>query len=118
MVIGLVPLMSQDVTSNPFTDNTKFAHGPVRSPGEKWLSLAGRRNDHPASSNDCCEVSLDGIQEQSNQNTLDCDAQKPPMRCYLIGNSLTWDTVPQRLDGDVQWHVDCGVPLQIGRAHV
>lgn len=30
---------------------------------------------------------------------------------YLIGNSLTWDTVPQHLDGDVQWHVDCGVPL-------
>lgn len=30
---------------------------------------------------------------------------------YLIGNSLTWDTVPQELDGDVQWHVDCGVPL-------
>jgi len=31
--------------------------------------------------------------------------------CFLIGNSLTWDTVPERLDGDVQWHVDCGVPL-------
>ena len=30
---------------------------------------------------------------------------------YLIGNSLTWDTVPSRLSGDVQWHVDCGVPL-------
>lgn len=30
---------------------------------------------------------------------------------YLIGNSLTWDTVPSRLDGDVQWHVDCGKPL-------
>lgn len=30
---------------------------------------------------------------------------------YMIGNSLTWDTVPQRLDGDVQWHVDCGVSL-------
>ena len=30
---------------------------------------------------------------------------------YLIGNSLTWDTVPGRLDGDVQWHVDCGVSL-------
>lgn len=32
-------------------------------------------------------------------------------RYYLIGNSLTWDTVPQRLSGDVQWHVDCGVNL-------
>lgn len=32
-------------------------------------------------------------------------------RFYLIGNSLTWDTIPSRLDGDVQWHVDCGVSL-------
>lgn len=30
---------------------------------------------------------------------------------YLIGNSLTQDTVPARLDGDVQWHVDCGKSL-------
>jgi len=30
---------------------------------------------------------------------------------YLIGNSLTWDTVPPKLDGDVQWHVDCGKSL-------
>ena len=30
---------------------------------------------------------------------------------YLIGNSLTWDTVPSKLSGDVQWHVDCGKPL-------
>ena len=30
---------------------------------------------------------------------------------FLIGNSLTWDTVPSKLDGDVQWHVDCGKPL-------
>src|SRR5437764_2889815 len=34
-------------------------------------------------------------------------------RVYLIGNSLTWDTVPERLAGDVQWHVDCGVPLPV-----
>lgn len=32
-------------------------------------------------------------------------------RCYLIGNSLTWDTRPSLLDGDVQWHVDCGKSL-------
>jgi len=31
---------------------------------------------------------------------------------YLIGNSLTWDTVPGQLSGDVQWHVDCGVHLR------
>lgn len=30
---------------------------------------------------------------------------------FLIGNSLTWDTVPSALDGDVQWHVDCGKSL-------
>lgn len=35
----------------------------------------------------------------------------PATRYYLIGNSLTWDTVPSRLSGDVQWHVDCGVHL-------
>jgi hypothetical protein len=38
-------------------------------------------------------------------------------RCYLIGNSLTWDTVPGRLSGDVQWHVDCGVNLAFIHAH-
>lgn len=29
----------------------------------------------------------------------------------LIGNSLTWDTRPGLLDGNVHWHVDCGKPL-------
>ena len=38
-------------------------------------------------------------------------AEQPAPRYYLIGNSLTWDTVPERLDGSVQWHVDCGVSL-------
>ncbi|MDA1052182.1 MAG: hypothetical protein O3C40_17120 [Planctomycetota bacterium] len=38
-------------------------------------------------------------------------------RHYLIGNSLTWDTVPPRLSGDVQWHVDCGVNLPYIHAH-
>lgn len=37
------------------------------------------------------------------------DAEAPSV--FLIGNSLTWDTVPSRLDGDVQWHVDCGKSL-------
>ncbi|QDU28209.1 Leucine Rich repeats (2 copies) [Anatilimnocola aggregata] len=32
-------------------------------------------------------------------------------RYFLIGNSLTWDTVPSLLSGDTQWHVDCGVNL-------
>lgn len=44
-------------------------------------------------------------------------AQAPPQdsvaqRIYLIGNSLTWDTVPSRLSGEVDWHVDCGKNLQ------
>lgn len=32
-------------------------------------------------------------------------------RCYLMGNSLTWDTVPGWMGNRVQWHVDCGVNL-------
>lgn len=36
---------------------------------------------------------------------------EPPIRIYLIGNSLTWDTVPGTLDGTVHWHVDCGKSL-------
>jgi hypothetical protein len=35
-----------------------------------------------------------------------------PQKVYLIGNSLTWDTLPGLLDGDVQWHVDCGKNLK------
>lgn len=41
----------------------------------------------------------------------------PAKSFYLIGNSLTWDTVPGRLSGDVQWHVDCGVSLLRIRAN-
>ncbi|HAH48160.1 hypothetical protein [Gimesia sp.] len=36
---------------------------------------------------------------------------------FLIGNSLTWDTAPSLLDGDVQWHVDCGKSLPYIMAH-
>lgn len=32
-------------------------------------------------------------------------------RVYLVGNSLTWDTVPTKLDGYVKYHVDCGKSL-------
>jgi len=38
-------------------------------------------------------------------------ADLPGSSCYLIGNSLTQDTVPSRLAGDVQWHIDCGKSL-------
>lgn len=53
----------------------------------------------------------------------DCGAQeslsnqKVAQRVFLIGNSLTWDTVPSRLDGDVAWHVDCGKSLMFIRDH-
>ncbi len=33
-------------------------------------------------------------------------------KIYLIGNSLTWDTVPSILGGVVHWHVDCGKSLK------
>ncbi len=39
------------------------------------------------------------------------EAEEPAPSYYLIGNSLTWDTVPSKLDSDVQWHVDCGKSL-------
>ena len=45
-------------------------------------------------------------------------AEQPPAKSYyLIGNSLTWDTLPGSLDGDVAWHVDCGVSLPHIFAH-
>tara|TARA_B100000676_G_scaffold300603_1_gene346504 strand:- start:138 stop:623 length:486 start_codon:yes stop_codon:yes gene_type:complete len=44
-------------------------------------------------------------------------ARELPPAYYLIGNSLTWDTVPARIDGDVQWHVDCGKPIAYIHAH-
>ena len=46
------------------------------------------------------------------QNTTLASPDNPcPKKNYLIGNSLTWDTVPSLLADDTQWHVDCGVPL-------
>ncbi len=33
-------------------------------------------------------------------------------RIFLIGNSLTNDTVPSALEGTVKWHIDCGKNLQ------
>ncbi len=48
---------------------------------------------------------------------LRAEADQPSKSYYLIGNSLTWDTMPSRLDGDVQWHVDCGKSLPYIFAH-
>lgn len=47
----------------------------------------------------------------ANGDTVLTQSESSAHSYYLIGNSLTWDTVPQRLDGDAQWHVDCGVSL-------
>lgn len=41
----------------------------------------------------------------------------PQQRIFLIGNSLTWDTVPSRLEENVHWHVDCGKSLPYIQAH-
>ncbi|TWU40865.1 alpha-L-fucosidase [Novipirellula artificiosorum] len=46
------------------------------------------------------------IERVANQNSY-----------FLIGNSLTWDTRPTLLDGDVQFHVDCGKSLPYIRDH-
>ncbi len=44
--------------------------------------------------------------------TLALSAPAEEMRSfYLMGNSLTQDTVPSKLGGDVQWHIDCGKNL-------
>ncbi len=43
--------------------------------------------------------------------TSEISAQQANPRYFLIGNSLTWDTIPAKLDGNVQWHIDCGVAL-------
>ena len=47
----------------------------------------------------------------SEASTQAAEAAKDSRSCYLIGNSLTWDTVPAWMDCDVQWHVDCGKSL-------
>lgn len=43
---------------------------------------------------------------------LIAEAAQVRAKIFLIGNSLTWDTLPGLLDGDVQWHVDCSKSLQ------
>ena len=37
------------------------------------------------------------------------EAKKPSY--YLLGNSLTMDTLPYAFDGDLQYHIDCGKSL-------
>lgn len=45
------------------------------------------------------------------------DGQRSSSRIFLIGNSLTWDTLPGLLDGQVSWHVDCGKNLRFIAEH-
>ena len=59
-------------------------------------------------------ITLVGLSTLSSLRAQDSDAQKS---VYLIGNSLTWDTVPSRLEEDVQWHVDCGKSLKFIYEH-
>ena len=72
------------------------------------FALLGQTNtglqDHVA---DCGDTQA--VQEASAAQATVTTADN--RSCYLIGNSLTWDTVPAWLDGDVQWHVDCGKSL-------
>ncbi|QDT44263.1 hypothetical protein Pan241w_43710 [Gimesia alba] len=60
----------------------------------------------------CCLIAL-GILYAGTS----LQAEEKAKSYYLIGNSLTWDTVPSLLDGDVQWHVDCGKSLPYIHAH-
>tara|TARA_R110002072_G_scaffold238769_3_gene396471 strand:+ start:114378 stop:115148 length:771 start_codon:yes stop_codon:yes gene_type:complete len=52
-----------------------------------------------------------GQSGSSQASTQSVEPEKDTRSFYLIGNSLTWDTVPAWMDGDVQWHVDCGKSL-------
>ncbi len=47
----------------------------------------------------------------ANISIADNSLLEKQRRILLIGNSLTWDTIPSRLDEAVHWHVDCGKPL-------
>jgi len=50
-------------------------------------------------------------------SSLSLQAEEKAKSYYLIGNSLTWDTAPALLAGDVQWHVDCGKSLPYIHEH-
>ena len=54
---------------------------------------------------------------EENIKSSDNETLSPQIQIYCIGNSLTWDTIPPRLDEAVHWHVDCGKPLTYIFAH-
>lgn len=57
----------------------------------------------------CTSEFADFSQSSANDVSTNKAAQT---KTYLIGNSLTWDTVPSKLDATVHWHVDCGKSLK------
>jgi hypothetical protein len=66
-----------------------------------------------AESRGCADDCSDAVAEKETSPASPAAVDTVPHKksCYLIGNSLTWDTVPAWMDGDVQWHVDCGKSL-------
>lgn len=49
---------------------------------------------------------------QSNSSGPNATTEPARVRVFLIGNSLTADTLPVLLGKDVEWHIDCGKNLQ------
>ena len=60
----------------------------------------------------CWAVFLATLTPVCGQTAALAKAPTTKQKIFLIGNSLTWDTVPALLSGDVAWHVDCGKSLQ------
>ena len=74
------------------------------------LALLGQSGtDTQSCDNGCSDVAAET--KAIAEPTSAAEAAKDTRSYYLIGNSLTWDTVPGWMDGDVQWHVDCGKSL-------
>jgi Right handed beta helix region len=62
------------------------------------------------------EIRYNSTPEANVESSDNVVLQRLP-RVFLIGNSLTWDTIPAALDGEVYWHVDCGKNLPYIRKH-
>ncbi|MGI9470923.1 MAG: hypothetical protein ACR2NZ_05300, partial [Rubripirellula sp.] len=77
------------------------------------VSLAtGQNNPESVQGQTSKSIAEDGAtQTQSASSISDTPIPADEASVFLIGNSLTWDTVPPWLDEDVQWHVDCGKSL-------
>lgn len=98
----------------------RFDVSGFRSVKSLSLSRNDQRSSQPELCMSPCRILLIALSLTVLPGRLRAEdvSEKPPRtktaaqkRIFLIGNSLTWDTVPSRLDGDVQWHVDCGKSL-------